>query len=152
MLIHPIIHLEIARQRHQDLLAGAERRRIAEALGEMRRRDSADRHTRNTTSDRASSTANGKCEGVPTAADHFGHRDGGGIVVDLFWNRGELKDEFRVEVEDVREGVRFILHATTGREALQAFYHPFSMVGRADVGAQINGGFTPDQEHSEIGL
>jgi hypothetical protein len=63
---------------------------------------------------------------VLTAASHFGHREIGGIVVDLFWNRGDLGDEFRVEVEDRREGVRFVLHPTTGRDALQAFYRPFA--------------------------
>ena len=63
-----------------------------------------------------------------TSADHFGHRETGGIVVDLFWNRRDHKDEFRVEVEDECDGARFVLHPTTGREALQAFYHPFSMV------------------------
>ena len=63
------------------------------------------------------------------AATHFGHRAADGIVVDLFWDRGELDDEFRVEVEDTRDGARFVLHSTTGREALEAFYHPFAMVG-----------------------
>jgi hypothetical protein len=66
---------------------------------------------------------------VLAAGTHFGHREACGIVVDLFWNRRELKDEFRVEVEDKREGARFVLHPTTGREALQAFYHPFSSGG-----------------------
>lgn len=51
-----------------------------------------------------------------TAANHFGHRDTDGIVVDLFWNRRNLKDEFRVQVEDRREGTRFVLHPLTGRE------------------------------------
>lgn len=32
MVLHPSIHLEIARQRHQDLLAEAERHRTANAL------------------------------------------------------------------------------------------------------------------------
>jgi hypothetical protein len=32
MIVHPTIHLEIARQRHQDALARAERRRIAKAF------------------------------------------------------------------------------------------------------------------------
>jgi hypothetical protein len=41
---------------------------------------------------------------VLTAADQFGHRETDGIVVDLFWNRRNLKDEFRVEVEDRRTG------------------------------------------------
>jgi hypothetical protein len=31
MFIHPQIHLEIARQRHQDLLVEADRRRLAKA-------------------------------------------------------------------------------------------------------------------------
>ena len=31
MVLHPAVHLEIARQRHQDLLAAAERQRIAKA-------------------------------------------------------------------------------------------------------------------------
>jgi hypothetical protein len=61
-----------------------------------------------------------------SGADHFGHRESNGVVVELFWNRGLLEDEFRVEVEDKREGARFVLHPTTGREAIEAFYHPFS--------------------------
>ena len=61
-----------------------------------------------------------------TAADHFGHRETNGIVVDLFWNRRNLKDEFRVEVEDRRKRARFVLYPTTGREAIHAFYHPFA--------------------------
>jgi len=39
-----------------------------------------------------------------STADHFGHRESNGIVVDLFWNHGRLEDEFRVEVADEREG------------------------------------------------
>lgn len=58
--------------------------------------------------------------------DHFGHRESNGVVVDLFWNRGTLEDEFRVEVADERDGAHFVLHPTTGREAIDAFYHPFS--------------------------
>ena len=61
-----------------------------------------------------------------TAADQFGHRETDGIVVDLFWNRRNLKDEFRVQVEDRRAGTRFVLHPLTGGEAIQAFYHPFA--------------------------
>jgi hypothetical protein len=60
-----------------------------------------------------------------TTVDHFAHRETNGVVVDLFWNRGRL-DEFRVEVVDEREGARFVLHPTTGREAIEAFYHPFA--------------------------
>jgi len=71
---------------------------------------------------------------VLTAANQFGHRETDGIVVDLFWNRRNLKDEFRVQVEDRREGTRFVLHPVTGREAIQACYHPF-----ADARAAFNG-------------
>ena len=63
-----------------------------------------------------------------TAADHFGHRETNGIVVDLFWSR-RAGDEFRVEVEDRRECVRFVLSPTTGEEAIQAFYHPYAVAG-----------------------
>jgi len=63
---------------------------------------------------------------VLTAANHFGHRETDGITVDLFWDRSNLEDEFRIEVEVLREGARFALHPVTGREAIQAFYHPFA--------------------------
>jgi hypothetical protein len=63
---------------------------------------------------------------VLDASDHFGHRESGAIVVDLFWHRGDLDDDFRVEVANRRIGIRLILHPTTGREAIRAFYHPFA--------------------------
>jgi hypothetical protein len=59
--------------------------------------------------------------------EHFGHREAAGIVVDLFWDRRDLRDEFRVEVMDRRDGTRFVLYLATGREAIQAFHHPFSV-------------------------
>jgi hypothetical protein len=68
---------------------------------------------------------------VLTAADHFGHRENDGIVVDLFWSRRDHRDVFRVEVADEREGAHFVIHPRTGREAIQAFYHPFAAVGTA---------------------
>ena len=61
-----------------------------------------------------------------TAADHFAHRETGGIVVDLFWNHQGSEDEFQVEVEDTREGIRFVLHPATGKDAIQAFHHPLA--------------------------
>ena len=57
---------------------------------------------------------------------HFGHREAAGIVVDLFWDRRDLHDEFCVEVKDRRDGTRFVLYPATGREAIQVFHHPFS--------------------------
>ena len=59
------------------------------------------------------------------AANHFAHRQTDGIVIDLFWDRGDLEDEFRVEVHDRREGVRLVLYPKTGRDAIQAFRHPY---------------------------
>ena len=61
-----------------------------------------------------------------STTNHFGHRESNGVVVDLFWDRGSVLDEFRVEVVDERERASFVLHPTTGREAIAAFYHPFS--------------------------
>jgi hypothetical protein len=61
-------------------------------------------------------------------ANHFGHRESGGLVIDLFWEHGDVEDEFRVEVEDRRIGVRLFLYPSTGREAIQAFHHPFAAV------------------------
>jgi hypothetical protein len=77
-------------------------------------------------------------EQVLTAANHFGHRETGGITVDLFWDRSNLEDEFRIEVEDLREGARFALHPVTRREAIQAFYHPFAAARvAASQGTQV---------------
>ena len=63
---------------------------------------------------------------MSTTDNHFGHRESGGVVVDLFWDRADAEDEFRVEVEDTRLGAGFVLHPLTGREAIEAFHHPFA--------------------------
>jgi hypothetical protein len=68
------------------------------------------------------------------AANHFGHRESGGLVIDLFWDPGQPEDEFRVAVEDRREGARFVLHPATGREAVEAYHHPFSAASVAFSG------------------
>jgi hypothetical protein len=67
-----------------------------------------------------------RCVHMTSAANHFAHRESGGLVIDLFWDPGKLEDEFRVAVEDRWEGVRFVLHPATGREAIEAYHHPFS--------------------------
>ena len=33
-------------------------------------------------------------------ANHFGHRRNGPLIIDLFWEHGDIEDQFRVEVED----------------------------------------------------
>ena len=77
------------------------------------------------------STSDSSAELMSTSDTHFGHRESGGIVVDLFWDRRTVVDEFRVVVEDRGEGARFVLYPTTGSEAIQAFYHPFSAASTA---------------------
>ena len=63
---------------------------------------------------------------MSTTDNHFGHRESDGMVVDLFWDRGDAEDEFRVEVEDTCSGASFVLHPLTGRKAIEAFHHPFA--------------------------
>ncbi len=72
-----------------------------------------------------------------SSANHFGHRENDGIVVDLFWDRGEFAEEFRVEVVDERGGAEFVLHPMTGSEAIQAFYHPFAAARAALNGKHL---------------
>ena len=74
---------------------------------------------------------------MSAAPNHFGHREAGGVVVDLFWDRGDPANEFRVEVEDQRAGSRFVLHPTTGREAVVAFHHPFAAARAALNGKRL---------------
>jgi len=64
---------------------------------------------------------------MSTTDNHFGHRESDGVVVDLVWDRGDAEGAFRVEVEDTRLGVGFVLHPPTGREAIEAYHHPFAV-------------------------
>jgi hypothetical protein len=78
-----------------------------------------------------------RCVHMTSAANHFAHRESGGLVVDLFWDHGQLEDEFRVSVEDRREGARFVLHPATGRAAIEAYHHPFSAASVALSGKAV---------------
>lgn len=69
--------------------------------------------------------------------DHLGHRESDGLVVDLFWDRGNLEEEWRIEVVDRRRGSRFVLYPMTGRDAVQAFYHPFVAASAALNGKRL---------------
>jgi hypothetical protein len=141
MFLHPSVHLELARQRHQDLSAAAERHRIAKAFADRKaRRQMRAGRTSRMRAGRASDpvadeswlrnlldgSTDAEVRYVRAAANHFAHRESDDVVVDLFWSRtGE--DEFRVEVEDRREDARFVLYPTTGKEAIHAFHHPFAV-------------------------
>jgi hypothetical protein len=52
------------------------------------------------------------------------HRAGDGIEVLLLWDRGDGR--LKVVVDDLRNGGSFELAAGDGRQALDAFYHPFA--------------------------
>src|SRR6266568_4929487 len=91
MFLHPIVHLEIARQRNQELRADAERRPIAKGC-DRAGRTLLKRQGRSSTW-RASETGtphltqasktHWRVEQVLSAANHFGHRETDGITVDL---------------------------------------------------------------------
>jgi hypothetical protein len=62
-----------------------------------------------------------------TATDmptELAHRAGDGIEVLLLWNGGD--GQLRVVVDDHRGGSSFELVAGDGKQALDAFYHPFA--------------------------
>jgi hypothetical protein len=63
------------------------------------------------------------------------HRAADGIEVLLIWDRSDGR--LRVVVDDLRDGSSFELLAGDGRQALDAFYHPFAYAsarGGADSG------------------
>jgi hypothetical protein len=60
-------------------------------------------------------------ERVPT---ELAGRAGGGIEVLLLWDRGD--GQLKVVVDDLRTGGWFELVVGDGRQALDAFYHPFA--------------------------
>jgi len=103
MFVHPWIHRRLADDRRAGLASTAGRRTL--------------------TADAPSARAKQHVAGRPT---HFAHRESDGLTVDLYWEHGPHHDAFRVEVVDRRGQRRLTLHPTTGRAALDAFYHPFA--------------------------
>ena len=59
--------------------------------------------------------------GMPT---ELAHRAGDGIEVLLLWDSDDTR--LKVVVDDRRNGGSFELVADDGRQALDAFYHPFA--------------------------
>jgi hypothetical protein len=68
--------------------------------------------------------------GMPT---ELAHRRGDGIDVLLLWDSSEGR--LAVVVDDLRNGGSFELVADDGRQALDAFYHPFAYA--APAAAQV---------------
>ena len=70
------------------------------------------------------STGTDNQNGQAEAVTQLAHRAGDGIEVLLVWDRGE--GGLRVVVDDLRTGDSFELVVGNGRQALDAFYHPFA--------------------------
>jgi hypothetical protein len=73
-----------------------------------------------TTMSTVSENQNSQAE-MPT---ELAHRAGDGIEVLLLWDRSDGR--LTVVVDDVRTGGSFEVVARDGRQALDAFYHPFA--------------------------
>jgi hypothetical protein len=114
MFPHPFILLTLAQTRHDELVASPRLRR------QLARRE---RH------------------GLSGVTMHFAHREADGLTVDLYWTHGELEDAFRVDVVDRRSDTHFSLHPATGREAVDAYHHPyFALTGTTGGLAGASGG------------
>jgi hypothetical protein len=100
VLAHPLIQLEIARQRQADLIARAARKRIAHVEPD-------------------------ESESTPTFLE-LAHRVDGGVEVSLLWR--QLDNRIAVTVSDTRSGDWFVLDADHA-EALEVFYHPYAHAG-----------------------
>jgi hypothetical protein len=59
--------------------------------------------------------------------NHFAHRESSGFVVDLYWDPADVSHEFRVEILERGSGYGLVLFPTNGRDAVQAFHHPFAV-------------------------
>ena len=75
------------------------------------------------------------------------HRAGDGLEVLLLWDKGDGR--LKVIVDDLRNGGSFELLIGDGREALDAFYHPFAYAaarGLADPMQAPQRGASADDE------
>jgi hypothetical protein len=154
MLIHPSIHLDVARERQRELIARAERQRLADAS-----RPAAGPQLRSV----ARSVAHQEVEtlmkntlstGERVAGDalaltreenqlgmephHPGHapprelafRSAGGLEIALLWNGDE--DRLTVSVYDTRRVEFFEVPAPSDR-ALDVFYHPYAYAAQRGI-------------------
>jgi hypothetical protein len=140
MLI-PSIHLDIARERQQHLIARSERHRLAQELRRapqvrfvarfealapflkvLAARSSATSSTPGKSDAQEVTTmANGITTRTPFR--ELAHRATNGLEVSLVWS--ELENRLSVRVSDTRAGQRFVLHVENDN-ALDVFYHPYA--------------------------
>jgi hypothetical protein len=113
MFPHPLIVLKLARTRHDQLVARAQPRALRRQRGAP-----------------APEHRPGASE-----ASHFAHREAGGVTVDLYWAHRRFVDSFRFDVVDRRRRTGFTLRPATGKEAVEAYHHPFAAAVRAARGA-----------------
>lgn len=66
-------------------------------------------------------------------AVELANRRGDGLEILLLWHQRD--DRLEVVVADTRTGASFALAAGDGREALDAFYHPFAYAAAREVAA-----------------
>lgn len=116
MFPSPLIHIALSQARHDELIERREPRRPSWRRPALRLPAVARRFLRG--------------EGTVISSDshHFAHRQAAGITVDLYWMHRHYEDTFRVDVFDRSSRTAFTLRPTTGKEALDAFYHPFARV------------------------
>jgi hypothetical protein len=125
MLIHLLAHLDLTRDRERDLIARAERDRLAQAssgqtasrfprlmLSRTQRRDG--RVAGNATQNAASRSATFR---------ELAYRVNGGVEVTLLWN--VLENRLAVTVSDPRSGETLVID-TEHSHALDVFYHPYA--------------------------
>jgi hypothetical protein len=136
MVPHPLIHLQLARLRHDQLLTAGQRRSRfdLDAHREEQRRSERGTEVGARACARFARRLVGHAReprsGVQT---HFAHREADGITVDLYWTHGEHGDAFRVDVIDHRNETTFTLHPATGKQAVAAYHHPFAMTSPGRV-------------------
>jgi hypothetical protein len=112
MFPHALIHLKLAQTRHDELV---------EEASFARRLLRGDAHAQSRTT------------------VHFAHRETDGLTVDLYWTHGDLDDTFRIEVVDRVANTEFTLRPANGKEAVNAYHHPFVALAR---GLGSTGGLT----------
>jgi hypothetical protein len=114
MLIDPSFHLDIASQRQRELIASADRHRLARTAP----------HVDAPQLRRVAKEATVGAQRISrTRFRELAYRASDGLEVALLWN--ELDDRLEVTVSDSRSGDRFVIDAK-GDQALDVFYHPFA--------------------------
>jgi hypothetical protein len=138
MVPHPLIHRELVdAQRNQLLESAMKRHRLRACLAGKRPprvRTACETNLRRSRTSLATRFLSRRRNVTSVTPIHFAHREADGITVDLFWSHSECQDAFRVDIVDRRRDIEFILRPATGKEALEAYHHPFFALALAARG------------------